>query len=219
MNAIVYGPDKPQISFKQSPNGAISFQIENKNKISFSEGIKTLSWGYTDPERPPISDPSQPQEEVLKEFQVLVAKFSALTTTPAEKKFLQDYASGCIIGAEEGLSVDAFGYPALIPQVWVNWMHYDPTDQKRAERAQKEPFRVDFMVKDEHISDNFVIFEIDGSSHFANMEAYTQHLQKDRWLRQQGWQVYRISNLEIERYRNFNLFYGDLTGRHLSIPW
>ena len=58
-----------------------------------------------------------------------------------------------------------------------------------------------------------IVIEIDGSSHFsepyvkeqtsgvgylADIDAFTTHLKQDRWLRKQGWEVYRFSNKEVE---------------------
>jgi len=32
--------------------------------------------------------------------------------------------------------------PALIPQVWVNWTHYDSKDKERAEQQKGNPFEL-----------------------------------------------------------------------------
>ncbi len=55
-------------------------------------------------------------------------------------------------------------------------------------------------MKDNRLHQNLIIIEIDGASHYSNgidkpsMEVYTEHLRKDRWLRNQGWAIYRVSN-------------------------
>lgn len=72
------------------------------------------------------------------------------------------------------------GLPALIPQVWVNWLHHSRRNGERARRARLMPFRVDFLLQcsREFLSPptelayrnlpvRKVIIEIDGSSHFA----------------------------------------------------
>jgi len=46
-------------------------------------------------------------------------------------------------------------------------------------------------------------------------EAYTQHIKKDRWLRKQGWKVYRITNKEIEEYESFDNFFYELLGKYI----
>lgn len=105
---------------------------------------------------------------------------------------------------------------ALIPQVWVNIPYPDSRSSKRAERAENEAFRVDFMLIDDRISESPTIIEIDGKTHFGywgeneageprfrpSLEEYTRHLKKDRWLRNQGWNVVRISNQEVDWIEN-----------------
>lgn len=179
MNVIVYGPDKPKIGFQQAPDGSITFKIENDLIIEFEPKQEIITWKDLFP-RPYLlhSKNKDEQEEIFKNF--INDKVIGLVGSSSERKFFMDYVKSCIADVYYGGIWDK---PALIPQVWVNWIHYDPKDADRAERAQKEPFRVDFMLKDNDINSNLIIFEVDGSSHFANEEAYTKHLQKDRWLR------------------------------------
>jgi len=63
-----------------------------------------------------------------------------------------------------------------------------------------------------------IVIEVDGSSHFSeildidpqsdrikfepSLEKYTEHLKKDRWLRKQGWEVWRFSDLELISQEN-----------------
>ncbi|MBD2616395.1 hypothetical protein H6G94_35100 [Nostoc punctiforme FACHB-252] len=70
--------------------------------------------------------------------------------------------------------------------------------------------------------------EIDGASHYAeygnysyNEHKYAEHLQKDRWLRKEGFPVFRIGNSEIrkimqlpapERIDNFYVFLQEVFG-------
>jgi hypothetical protein len=215
MNILIYGPDKPKISFTQSPDGLVSFRIENERTVQFESGQEDITWQDIYPFGLP---PRRQNAELILLFEQFSKMLATLTGTDAERKFFLDYARECIT-ASEGMGVNVWEHPALIPQAWVNWIHYDPKDPQRAERAQKEPFRVDFMLKDGDISPHFVIFEIDGQSHFEDIIAYTRHLQRDRWLRKQGWPVFRISNYEVEHYENFNDFYYEITGKFLSIPF
>jgi very-short-patch-repair endonuclease len=77
----------------------------------------------------------------------------------------------------------------------------------------KEPFCVDFAIKhDAFGTSDLQIIEIDGISHYAKArvdklghisyhlseEQYTEHIQRDRILRQAGFNVFRLSNLEIK---------------------
>lgn len=216
MNVIIYGSQQPKISFKQSPDGSISFHIENQHIIQFDEGTKEVNWRNMYENKWIFYDKSP--EELNKKFTQYEQEIVELTTTKSERKFFLGYTEQCRIASKEQNKL-IWDFPALIPQVWVNWIHYDPKDPKRAARAQKEPFRVDFMLKDNDISPNFIIFEIDGSSHFGGMQAYTEHLRKDRWLRNQGWEVIRISNLEVEEYGIFNDFFAELTGKYMGMPF
>jgi hypothetical protein len=216
MGIIIYGPDKPKIGFKQLPDGSINFVIENESTVEFEESWKTITWRVLYKQPWALHEISRRKEVDL--FREFTSDLANLTGSNAERKFFLAYVEECLISADES-DKSVWSLPALIPQAWVNWIHYDPTDSKRAERAQKEPFRVDFMLKDNSINENLIIIEIDGSTHFASEEAYTKHIQKDRWLRKQGWQVYRISNSEVEQFRHFNDFYYEITGKYLSIPF
>lgn len=216
MGVIVYGLEPPKISFRQTSSGASIFEIENERMIKFTDGQKTITWrdAWRDHHFLEYASPN----EVRDYFTEFTNDLAQVTSTDAERKFFESYVQECKDFSKYN-SKQAWTYPALIPQVWVNWIHYDPKDTSRAERARKEPFRVDFMLKDENFSDGAVIFEIDGSTHFSNMEIYTRHLQKDRWLRKQGWRVFRMSNQEVEEYTKFTDFYYEITGEFIDIPF
>lgn len=208
MKTIVFGPEIPRISFRQSPDGSISFNIENEFKINLiKKEQKNINWrdlldlSNYELIRKILSfhDPDEVK------FQKLTDAFFQLTDTEAEKIFFSNYVADCKAN-------DLLDTPALIPQVWVNWLHYDSKDLTRAERARKEPFRVDFVIKDENVSEDLAVVEIDGSSHFSSMDVYTQHVRKDRWLRSQGWKVYRITNQEIEECEDFTHFFYEIFG-------
>src|SRR5207247_9296627 len=140
-------------------------------------------------------------EELMRVFSRFTSELQGLIESTSEKQFFSNYVNNCL------LHTDPWGTPALIPQVWVNWIHYDSRDRNRAKRTQREPFRVDFVIKDQEISEDLAVIEIDGQSHFceyridpvgnptpyASMDSFVQHIQKDRWLRKQGWQVFRIT--------------------------
>lgn len=96
--------------------------------------------------------------------------------------------------------------PALIPQVWLNYT-YDssqpPTEE--TDELRNMPKRVDFLF----IRQNKMhIIEIDDPSHYAiydeskkryevSEEKYTNNLKTERVLREQGFEIHRLSNWEI----------------------
>ena len=236
MGYLIYGPEKPKLSFSQSPDGSIEFKIENKNvfRIDFEEQKgKSITWYDLYPHKhklhkydlpklfqQPFHDelPKEDEDFLRKEFKLFTSNLGKLTETKGERNFFDGYVLDPTLYHSEGdfwiePAVSLWQQTALIPQVWVNWIHYDSKDEDRAIRALEEPFRVDFVMKDGELSDQLIIIEIDGESHFgkfyldpvgkfvleASMEEYTKHIQKDRWLRNQGWSVYRITMQEIEQ--------------------
>ena len=174
-------------------------------------------YSHASTEVEPLDDP-----ESMEEFEGLVNYLAdTMMESDRERKFFEMYVSHCVYQSSHPVSSREKWQPnmkslwetaALVPQVWVNWIHYDPKDRERAKRRQKEPFRVDFMLIDEDLHESPIIIEVDGKSHFTRFEVdeagetvaypslqkYTRHLRKDRWLRNQGWHVVRISNQEVE---------------------
>lgn len=235
---IIYGEEAPKISFTQSPKGDLSFTIENERLIAIDDDIETLTWkdfyvnaSKTKMQRLINQQNWKSQNEKLgvqKHFAEFVKGLLELCGSSHEKKLLSGYADICVEFED-----DPWCRPALIPQVWVNWIHYDSKDKGRAERAQREPFRVDFVMKDADIGENLVIVEIDGTSHFGeykispsgkpvpyqSMDLFTQHTQRDRWLRKKGWQVFRITTQEIEECESIDSLLSDVFGKWFSIPF
>ncbi|MBD2204886.1 DUF559 domain-containing protein [Calothrix sp. FACHB-1219] len=119
----------------------------------------------------------------------------------AEQDFFDLYCQLCVHHIGE-----YYDLPALIPRVYINWSF-----SKEKRNTNEEPYIVDFVFKSPVFgTNNLVIVEIDGPSHYAsynsNLRQYTvcestyaNHLAKDRWLRKQGFKVFRIGNDEIKR--------------------
>ena len=203
MDFVIFGNSKsPDLSFSVEPRRGGAFSITSTtNYIMYGgneEDTHSIDWWYlfncTGPELGPLT--CYPDWSKARSF--LQDSLGAIAATKSEKAFLDEYLR---LSSEE--------YPALIPQTWVNWLHYSPQDPQRAIRAKNEPFRADFTMYWEHRK---IIVEIDGSSHFseifdvdgtgriryeASMNKYTEHLRKDRWLRSKGWEVWRFSESEI----------------------
>lgn len=103
--------------------------------------------------------------------------------------------------------VESLSHPALLPQVWLNYL-YDPlTSPKELEKTtlRDMPSRVDFLLIYE--GQRHVI-EIDDPNHYARLdeksrrweideERYTRNLRIERGLKQQKWFVHRFSNFEV----------------------
>ncbi len=229
---IIYGADEPpKISMKQSPKGEVSLECLNERTISLDPIPRTLSWKDALPRSYDKRFLEGDDDIRTKEFIKFTSEFECLTASPSEKWFFTEYVKFCLESSWDEDSCREFPWrtPALIPQVWVNWIPYDSRDKQRAERAQKEPFRVDFMLKCESISRDFIIIEIDGFSHIRDydpignpvlpksMDSFTRHTKQDRWLRKQGWQVYRITSQEVDECAHFDVLLFDVLGR--AIAW
>lgn len=118
--------------------------------------------------------------------------------------------------------------PALIPQVWLNYIydpHLGPKDPKRA-YLRKNISRVDFIMLWEGMRH---IIEIDGPEHYGSLkggeylvdqERYTKNLIVERSLRNLDWIVHRFSNLEVLNSKSFRFPFEDELGLHwFSFPW
>jgi very-short-patch-repair endonuclease len=95
-------------------------------------------------------------------------------------------------------------FPALIPEVWLNYLG----PQKSADdeiHLSENPSRVDFVMIAEGKK---CVIEIDGKSHYADYDEearrwsvserrYTRNLRIERSLRNQGWEIFRFSDLEV----------------------
>jgi hypothetical protein len=121
--------------------------------------------------------------------------------------------------------VDSLAAPALIPQVWLNYT-YDPKRRptKMSGDANDMPKRVDFLfIRNKKMS----VVEIDDPSHYAdydagkrkyevNEERYTNNLRVERALRNQGFEIFRLSNFEVMNATESDLI--QLISQVLKIP-
>lgn len=95
-------------------------------------------------------------------------------------------------------------YPALIPQVWLNWLHAASDEDLKI--LDEYPSRVDFVAfwhGERHL------IEIDGPSHYATFDetnrtysvderSYARNLKIARSLERDGWSLTRIARIEIK---------------------
>lgn len=202
MDFVIFGKTKsPDLNFSIEPDRGGLFLITSNTNIILYGGDEQYTasidwWFFTMNTRPDLASSTYP--DWSKARSRLQETLGPITATRGEKTFLDEY-----------LKLSSDRHPALIPQTWVNWLHYSPQDPQRANRAKNQPFRVDFTM---YWENRKIIVEIDGSSHFSeiididdsgriryepSMGKYTEHLRKDRWLRSKGWEVWRFSETEI----------------------
>lgn len=146
------------------------------------------------------------------------SQLAACCQTDAQRRFFtlwcetfaQSVPEGWNDGIEWGprvsdvLVAKRLDFPALVPEVWLNYLGPDKTADEELHLAEN-PSRVDFVMIAEGQK---CVIEIDGKSHYAdyNRDAnrwvpderlYTRNLKIERSLRRQGWQIFRFSDLEI----------------------
>jgi hypothetical protein len=92
-------------------------------------------------------------------------------------------------------------FPALIPQVWLNWLANASDAEMRL--LEENPSRVDYLA---FWRGTRHVIEIDGPSHYAHYDghtykvderAYARNLKIERSLRRDGWVVTRIARIEV----------------------
>lgn len=199
--------------FEIKGNGSIDFSLSGVNKLQIQEG-KDINWmNLIDSELHNFAS----QEEIIdlqycgggypfafydKYISSLWKKLENYCNqkSTAERDFFNLYCDLCCRDVHGGALL-----PALIPHVYVNWNF---SKEERAKR--KNPFIVDFIFKSSAFGTNdLVVVEIDGLSHYniydrerkkyeLSEDVYAEHLKKDRWLRKQGFKVFRIGNSEIK---------------------
>ncbi len=257
MNFLIFGRERPKLSFRQDPKKGTILKCENKYRLAYKPDW-SMKWIdiVTKPSHIPSSIHLSINHE--QEWYKVVEELKALCQADVERIFLEKIAEeqkSCL-ETEEKMSYAAADVdpgwdkveeadietrrrfferllylPALIPQVWLNWIHYDPKDRERAKKTHIEPFRVDFLYQSETELEDFkrVVVEIDDIWHIADIEKYvdrfvksagvrpslekfTEHLRKDRWLRCHGWEVCRFSALEVEKEQSRYL-YSEMLGQ------
>jgi len=251
MNFLIFGKERPKLSFEQDPEEGTVIRCDNKYVLDY-DPKKPITWrdigkkfGLDKTYRTIAQIKAMGREKFEgisfeSERDSVIEKLKKLCQTDAERMFLTKF-----VEAQESLNfmtypTDELGLPhnfndwgmeakeefykvvldepALIPQVWVNWIHYDRYDKERAKRRRLEPFRVDFLYQGKNFFGEFrkIVVEVDDIWHVADFERdvnsflksprakpsltkFTEHLRKDRWLRRHGWEVCRFSTLEVEK--------------------
>lgn len=216
MNLIVFGKT-PSLSIDmkwQQDRGILISSRENRIIPDVEPGI-SVTWEYlVQKATPAILDleswRDQDAERIMQEItKVLSQEFTEEAERVFFKKYV-DYVLRC--------SSDPMRELALVPQVWLNWIHYDPGAKEEPLGLPREPFRVDFVIMSEWRK---IVMEIDGESHFLeffgvnpkgqvsskpSVDRYSSHLKKDRWLRREGWEVWRFTSKEVMAETDFFSF-------------
>lgn len=239
MNFLIFGPEEPQLIFvEQDPRRGAVIRCVNRYNLCHYNPEKPITWT----EVAAILGRTAGQT-AESEWHSIIERLKKLCQTDTEKLFFTKIAEAQEIWESsvyqhmvaetelprnleeweakerEQLFKILLESPALIPQVWVNFTHYDPQDRKTGEKSHLMPFRVDFLRQGKTPEQGIfkkIIVEIDDIWHIADIEKsvdeflkspevkpslgrFTEHLWKDRWLRRQGWEVCRFSTLEVER--------------------
>ncbi len=201
--------------FSVKSDGTIDFKISGINQLSFEDN-KDITWSSLLASELIILATS---EEILRTksdsfdrdtpfgYDAYISRlWNKLESycndkSPIEKDFLNLYIRMCCIN--DDFHEGAFD-PAMIPNVYINWNF-----SKEERNKREKPYIVDFVFKSSWFgTNNLTIVEIDGPSHYADYDSsnrkyivsekrYVDHLKKDRWLRSQGFNVFRIGNSEI----------------------
>jgi hypothetical protein len=111
-----------------------------------------------------------------------------------------------------GMLWQTLRFPALIPQVWLNWVYGAPEVEQRL--LDENPSRVDFVA---FWKNQGHIIEIDGPSHYASWNdmtheytvderMYARNLKIERSLRRDGWVLTRIGRHELRAARDESFF-------------
>jgi hypothetical protein len=233
MNFLIFGPEKPKLSFTQDPERGSVVRCDNEYALNY-EFKEPITWRKV-AKKFMLDSSSNPEWT----WRSVVKKLRTLCQTDAERVFLDKVVReqesyerifGGEVKTKQRFFESMLNKPTLIPQVWVNWIHYDPRNKQRAKRSHLEPFRVDFLYQGQNENQAFrrVIVEIDDIWHIADIEKgvedflkspgvrpslgkFTEHLRKDRWLRHHGWEVCRFSTLEVEK-ESSDYLYSEMQG-------
>jgi hypothetical protein len=124
-----------------------------------------------------------------------------MNQTDCERVFFQTYAKRFDMASKP--------VPLLIPQAWIQWYSLPKNNLKASSSLQSDDlYRVDFVAFWQN--KRYAIL-VDDISHyavkhnekwFADEESYSKRLKEDRRLKQENWNVFRISNWEIRNENN-----------------
>jgi len=121
----------------------------------------------------------------------LIKCLKAMNQTKHEKDFFWEYGK---------FSQFRKNYaPILIPQAWIQWHSLSKDKLKSTHPLKYDIHRIDFVA---FWNNKRFAIPVDGSSHYCDEESYSKTLKEDRDLHKKGWEVFRISNWDIEKRVN-----------------
>src|SRR3989304_8879203 len=152
---LLFGNSKmPGIDFTLDPTEGLKIRFKECYCLNYAGISGTLSWMDFFCRVTPLLDPhieiwnfmetsrpSASKAPVKVWLSKCTDKLLKCTGSPSESKFLQQYFESVQKASDS--FVDQL--PALIPQAWVNWLHYRPDDPGRVRAMRKQPMRVDFI--------------------------------------------------------------------------
>lgn len=232
MDFLVFGPEEPKLVLEQSSGGGTVVRCDNRYQLKYVPG-KVITWA--DVARPFVLSKVQ-RETAEAKWCSIIEELKKLCVRKVEKVFLAKIAEAQKTWENDTRAEDderplfeiLLASPALIPQVWVNFVRYDPRDKEEAKKSHFMPFTVDFLRQGETPEEGDfkrIVVEINDVWDIADTEKdvdkflklpeaispslgkFTEHLRKDRWLRRQGWEVCRFSTLEVEKEEGMYLFF------------
>lgn len=183
MDFLIFGFEKPKLNFRQDLERGTVIWCDNEYVLDY-DANKPIKWRdikYKQSEMREIDRIPLPELSVSfeQEWHDVIKELKGLCQTNVERIFLEKIARAqenrMPPPPNEELKERTYevllNRPALIPQVWVNWIHWDPKDKERAKKSHLEPFRVDFLYQGENENGDFkrVIVEIDDIWHIADL--------------------------------------------------
>lgn len=143
-------------------------------------------------------------------------------TNGALKRFMRDinqsdYEKDFFLKYAKKFNMAEKNVPVLIPQAWIQWHSKSKKNLRGISSSHKdELYRVDFVAF--WNNERYVIL-VDDISHYgvkkdsywyAHEESYAKRLKEDRKLRNENWQVFRVSNWELREDEKTQLILEDL---------
>lgn len=228
--------------FQVSPDGSFNFRLSGVEVFELKEKDHSITWfGLFRSKLDELVTSQEQSETLFRSGGCSLAIYERYvprlwnkleqycnSKSQAEKDFFNLYCHLCSREVDAGASM-----PALIPHVYVNWY-----SSKEDRTKNKNPYVVDFVFKHSTFGvDDIIVIEIDGLSHYAEYisseklhiaseDIYSEHLRKDRWLRKQGFNVFRIGNNEVthiaslpeeDKLEKFYDFFSEVFGEVLNV--